>query len=113
MWYVLLFFFGFLLGGGIVVTMMLQKHLEVRRQKEQQDLKERQLRNDLQNVKDKTTYLDEQVVSYQEMQDENITLKRDLQNIDVNVRKLEMDYEGQQELQNQLDERAKELGVAI
>jgi hypothetical protein len=51
-----------------------------------------------------------QMVSYEELQDENAILKRDLQNIDVNLRKIELDRELQRENQNTLDERSKEVG---
>jgi hypothetical protein len=50
-------------------------------------------------------------VSYTELQRENAILKRDLRNLDVNVRKLELDRNQQQESQQALDERCKELGA--
>jgi hypothetical protein len=50
------------------------------------------------------------VISYKELQDENALLKRDLQNIDVNLRKLEMDRETQGLTQETLDQRSQELG---
>ena len=50
------------------------------------------------------------VVSFNELQEENTILKRDLRNLDVNVRKLQLDRDLQQQTQNTLDEKANELG---
>ena len=52
-----------------------------------------------------------QFVSYKNLQDENAILKRDLQNIDVNLRKLELDRDRQSHEQETLDQRVKELGT--
>lgn len=53
----------------------------------------------------------QRVVSYQELQGENTLLKRDLQNIDVNLRKLEMDTDLQNIKQVDLDAKIAELGA--
>ena len=50
------------------------------------------------------------VVSYKELQDENTILKRDLRNIDVHVRKLQLDRDLQRQTQDTLDQKIKELG---
>ena len=50
-------------------------------------------------------------VSYTEVQGENVILKRDLRNLDVNLHKLELDRNQQQEAQQALDERCRELGA--
>jgi hypothetical protein len=50
------------------------------------------------------------VIKYDELLKESAMLKRDLQNIDVNVNKLELDRELQQRRQAELDERATALG---
>ncbi|HEV8605609.1 MAG TPA: GIY-YIG nuclease family protein [Tepidisphaeraceae bacterium] len=50
------------------------------------------------------------LVSYKELQQENSILKRDLQNIDVTLHKLGLDVELQAKKQEELDERARELG---
>jgi len=55
--------------------------------------------------------LEARAVSYSELQGENAILKRDLRNLDVNLRKLELDRNQQQESQQALDERCKELGA--
>jgi hypothetical protein len=49
------------------------------------------------------------VISYNEMHGENIILKRDLQNIDVNLNKLQMDGELREQRQKEIDERATQL----
>ncbi|MBL7141424.1 MAG: GIY-YIG nuclease family protein [Planctomycetes bacterium] len=50
------------------------------------------------------------VVKYQELQEENGILKRDLQNIDVNLRKLRLDCRLQEQKQNEIDQRTGDLG---
>jgi hypothetical protein len=49
------------------------------------------------------------VISYQEIQSENVILKRDLQNIDVNLNKLQMDGELREQKQQVIDVRATAL----
>ena len=49
-------------------------------------------------------------VTFKELQNENAILRRDLLNIAVAMRKLELDVHAQQERQDTIDERAKELG---
>lgn len=53
---------------------------------------------------------DAKVISYKELQEENTILKRDLRNIDVNLRKAELDRQIQQQTQESLDQKIKELG---
>jgi hypothetical protein len=55
--------------------------------------------------------LEARAVSYTELQRENAMLKRDLRNLDVNLHKLELDRNRQQESQQALDECCKELGA--
>ena len=57
------------------------------------------------------TALETRLVSYQELHKENSILKHDLQNIDVNVRKLELDQQLQREEHERIDLRSRELGV--
>jgi phage-related minor tail protein len=61
-------------------------------------------------LKDWQEQLDKRVVSYEELQQENSILKRDLKNIDVNLRKVQMDRDLQAKNQERLDARAEELG---
>jgi len=60
---------------------------------------------------EKRTEFESRVVSYQEVQNENAILKHDLQTVDVNVRKLELDRQIQREAQEKLDERCRDLGT--
>jgi hypothetical protein len=53
--------------------------------------------------------LDSRVISYQELLDENRMLKRDLQNIDVNLHKLMLDEEASSQRQDDLDARGTAL----
>ena len=53
---------------------------------------------------------DAQVISHKELQDENGILKRDLRNLDVRLRKTDLDVQLQTEAQETLDQRAHELG---
>ncbi|MHB1767975.1 MAG: GIY-YIG nuclease family protein [Phycisphaerae bacterium] len=53
--------------------------------------------------------LDSRIITVKELGDENLILKRDLQNIDVNLHKLELDHELQQRKQEQLDGKCKAL----
>lgn len=55
-----------------------------------------------------TAEFEQRIVTYRELQDENAILKRDLQNIDVNLNKLHLDCELQGQRQKQLDERSTE-----
>jgi hypothetical protein len=55
------------------------------------------------------TSLEKRIISYGELQDENTILKRDLQNIDVNLNKLAMDGEVRELKQKELDERSTQL----
>ncbi|NOT00129.1 MAG: hypothetical protein HOP29_05835 [Phycisphaerales bacterium] len=49
------------------------------------------------------------VVSYDELHQENIILKRDLQNVDVNLRKLQLDHDIREEEQHRIGARSSEL----
>jgi hypothetical protein len=53
--------------------------------------------------------LERRIINYREFQNENAILKRDLQNIDVNLNKLQMDGELREQAQRTLDERATQL----
>lgn len=53
--------------------------------------------------------LQRRIISYRELQEENALLKRDLQNIDVNLHKLQLDGEARHQQQAQLDARSSAL----
>jgi len=79
-------------------------HVEVeRRWREERDETEKRLHAERKEF-------EKRVVSYSELQDENTILKRDLQNVDVSLRKLEIDRDIQREVQENLDRRATLLG---
>jgi len=50
-----------------------------------------------------------QAIAYEELKGENALLKRDLQNLDINLNKLQLDVELQSQKQEQLDQRGIEL----
>jgi len=61
------------------------------------------------NLEAQRADLARRIVSYVELQDENAILKRDLQNIDVNLHKLQLDGELRHQRQEHLDRRATDL----
>jgi prefoldin subunit 5 len=124
MLYAYLFVLG-LVGGGFCVFLLLQEsHRRVKKQKSKQDAQEQTIREAIQALKEKRQELEQQqtelkdrqvalktrIISYEELQEENVILKRDLKNIDVNLRKLQMDRDLQRQNQVTLDSRAMELG---
>jgi len=53
---------------------------------------------------------EKQAISHKELNDENAILKRDLRNLAINVRKLELDHRAQHESQETLDRKVQEIG---
>ena len=53
--------------------------------------------------------MEKQIITYRELQAENNLLKRDLQNIDVNLNKIELDSEVRDQKQKEIDERSGQL----
>ena len=68
------------------------------------------LRDEKESVSKHRIELESYAINYKELQDENLLLKHDLQNVDVTVRKLEMDQDVQDERQNEIVRRVDELG---
>ena len=56
------------------------------------------------------TEFNARAVSYKELQDENEIVKQDMRNLDVQMRKLELDRDVTRQSQDALDERVQELG---
>jgi hypothetical protein len=115
--YAIVFFIGAVAGSICVFAILMDMRRKLREQKTEQDAQQKKIENTLQDLKTKhqqvdrqTAELSAQVVSYRELNEENAILKRDLQNIDVGLRKLQLDRELQQRRQIALDERTKELG---
>ena len=92
--YVLVMLLG-VFGGGISVYMALQvKRRKLDEQKRQQDADEQRIKrtlNEIEGFKAEQAEFEARVISFRELQDENTILKRDLQNVDVNLRKLQLD----------------------
>ncbi len=123
--YVIVMLLG-VIGGGIPVYVALQtKRSRLEQQKRQQDAQGRRIQETLQAIEAREQGINQQsarlkaeqaefearVVSYGEFQNENTILKRDLQNIDVNLRKLQLDRDLQRETQQTIDQRIKDLGA--
>ncbi len=69
------------------------------------------IREDNERLNAERAEFEKVAVSYRELQNENTILKRDLQNVDVNLRKLQLDRQKQRETQEELDRRSAELGA--
>jgi len=124
MTYVLILLLGVFGGGFSVFALLEGKRRNLGEQKLQQDAEAQRIQVSLAEVNAKNRELDQQAsrfrsertefdaraVSYRELQDENAILKHDLQNIDVNLRKLELDRELQRDTQRVLDQKGKDLG---
>jgi hypothetical protein len=61
-------------------------------------------------LKTEQAQFEARAISYNELQMESAVLKRDLRNLDLNVRKLNLDRESQRQNQETLDQRSNELG---
>jgi Meiotically up-regulated gene 113 len=107
------FVFG-LVAGAISVFAILES---TRRRQHTLQIKQteydRTLNERLESLLRKQTEVDKylrEAVSFSELQNENLVLKHDLQNIDVNLRKLRLDTLQQEEKQVDLDVRVNDLG---
>lgn len=60
-------------------------------------------------IERKTAEFNARVISFNDLQNENIVLKRDLRNLDIGFRKLQLDRDLDRKAQQQLDERSSEL----
>ena len=103
--YVIVFLLGIVAGGISLFAVLEDRRRRLREERHQLDVLAAhveeafpKLRAKEQEVAEQTTRFQGQqaefearAVSYAELQDENAILKRDLQNIDVNLRKLQLD----------------------
>ncbi len=101
----------------------IQEALEERKSK--QDAQGKKIQETLKAIKARRDELDRQraelsmqqrqlearIVSYSELEHENAIVKRDLRNIDVDLRKLQLDRELQRQAQETLDRRSNELAT--
>jgi exonuclease VII large subunit len=123
MLYIFVFFLGVIWGVGSLYLVFHRYHKFLKARKRRLDNEDRhlritaaELRNKEQSFtqrheafeKDRTTF-DSRVVTYRELEGENTVLKRDLQNIDLSIRKLELDRRQQDQRQNELDRCGREL----
>lgn len=124
MFYVIAFLIGLAVGGACMSLILSDKARKVKDQQRNADAQMRhvqdtkaafaQKESDLTQLEARLRTQQEQFerrhVSYAELQNGNQTLKRDLQNIHVNINKLQLDCELQRQRQDHLDERSRELG---
>lgn len=124
MLYVVTFFFGVLVGAASLFGILIQRESRLRSERSElqeetkriaeahkaADRRQQGLTREATRLKAEQEQFEVRVISYKELQDENTILKRDLQNVDVDLRKLQMDRELQQQSQATLDEGGKELG---
>ncbi len=113
------------LGGGFTVFIALDsKRRKLDKQRQEQELEAQQIQNDSDALAKKKVELDQlsktltkdqsefnaRAISYQELQGENAILKHDLRNLDVNIRKLQLDHQQQRHTQGTIDGKIQELG---
>ena len=122
--YIIVTILGIVGGWGCALIALAVQREKLRAQKREQDLMTEQIRQSSQSIgaarqqietessrlEAATAEFDRRAVSYKELQDENSILKRDLRNLDMNVRKLQLDRDQQRQSQETLDQRSKELG---
>lgn len=99
MWYVIASILG-MIAGAICVYLA----LDVRRRKADEILKKAK------EIEETEKILKSRMISYDELEGENKVLKRDLHNIDVNLRKLQLDRDQQGKIQETIDQKVGELG---
>ena len=125
----MLYFFVLLLGvvgGGLPVYLLLQiQRYKLNLQKSDQDDRQQVIQRALRDIEEaKSVHLHDfetlkaerkgfeaRVISYDELCSENTILKHDLQNVDVNLRKLQMDRDLQSEAQGVQNTRSNELAT--
>jgi hypothetical protein len=124
MWYVIASLVG-MIGGAICVYLALEvKRWQLAEEAQRQEARAKRVQETLQGIsthqqqhakevarlKAERAEFDARAASYGELQDENAILKRDLRNIDVSMRKVQLDREQQRQTQETLDQRSKDLG---
>ena len=112
-------------GGAFCVFMIMEARRKVlNEQKGMQEARAEQIENSYQTLKSKERRFDEEAqrlkaeraefdaraVPYTELQDENAILKRDLRNIHVQVRKVQLDTEVQRKHHTEIQQKVMDLG---
>lgn len=113
-----------LISGGVLVWVIVQKkwqeaqslkqttdqRIEVlRKDRISHDSQSADLQANLQKYIADREELDSRLISYKELAEESAIIKRDLQNVDVQLRKNQLDLQVQNEAQNQIAERSDAL----
>ena len=112
MFYVLTLLIGIGAGAMSVFAIIEFRRRQLKELQGKLDTQSRVNEDRLALIREKERRIDEfeqRVVTFDELLGENTILKRDLQNVDVTMRKLEMDRDTQRETQQQLDQRGSEL----
>ena len=126
MFYVFAFFLVGLGAGAAFAWVASQRgRFELKKQREEQQAqagrinealrkiqaRENQLQEAQRDLQTREEQFNKRLIRYEELQNENTILKRDLQNVDVNLRKLLLDRNLQRQKQEELDQRTRELGT--
>lgn len=62
------------------------------------------------SISDRENEFENRIIKYDELSNENLILKRELQVVDVDLRKVQLDRDIQKHRQNELEQRTEELG---
>lgn len=125
MTYVISFIVGLLVGAGALFAILLDRQNKVRKERRRLEQETQRLNDSLDEVNQRRREFSEEsaqlkrlqqefeqrVISFSELHDENAILKRDLQNIDVDLHKLQLDRDVQKERQAQLGAQIDDLGA--
>ena len=109
MLYVVMLLLGVFAGAISVYVILENRRRRLRELEHKLRRQAREIDETLPRIRERERELKEfeaQVISYKELKDENAILKHDLQNIDVNLRKIQLDRDVQRENQEQLDQRS-------
>jgi hypothetical protein len=114
-----------ILGGAVCVFLLMdQKRRNLQEKERQLDRRTLQVQETLAETEERENALDDatrslrgaqkefaaRAIAYKELEEENTILKQHLLTVHLASRKMELDVQQQQQFQNALDERAKELG---
>ena len=122
--YALVCLIGVLGGAFVVFILQDAKRKKLDKQHHEQESQAERIRSDKEAIATRQREIDQlsaklaaehkelsaRAISYQELQNENGILKRDLRNLDQQGRKLALDRDAQRHNQETLDERSNELG---
>jgi signal transduction histidine kinase len=123
MYYVLAFFVGLIVGAICLSLYLWLWYQSVKERESQAQTKANAAVQSLEEAKSKQNELNQlsasfaaqrqeferRIISYRDLQQENHILKHDLQNIDVNLNKLDLDGELRDQKQKEIDQKSNEL----